>query len=153
MSIVTLTEAPTPESASVHAFEHMMAHRNYFVAMAPLNRFSILPYLLDPIQPRLPNVTEAQDWNLHHQQSHDDTLASLPKYYGITDPEEANETGPDPDDVGLSIGQILRDTNFDNPMQVTWWTFQNHMEHYIANNATFPAPQPTPPPWWMWPFW
>jgi hypothetical protein len=155
MSIVTLTyhhPDPTDAQVSVFAFEHMMATRNYFVAMAPLSRFSLLPYMLDPFP--YPKEQEAHPWNLNHQQAHNDALASLPKAFGATDPEEEGEpVGPDPDDIGLSIGQILRDTNFDNARQVKWWTFQNHMEHYIANNATFPETAPTVPPWWRWPFW
>jgi hypothetical protein len=143
VSIVTITylsEAPTPVEGAVFAFEHMFAHRNYFVAMAPLDRFSILPYLLDPFAPPLPGVIEAQDWNLDHQQAHNDAWNVLPSFYGATQQE-----------AGLAIGQNLRDTNFTNPDQVRWWTFANHREHYIANNATFPPP--TPPPYWMWPFW
>jgi hypothetical protein len=138
MSAATLTyTTPTADAAQINtfAFEHMMATRNYFVAMAPLDRFSVLPYLLDPFQPMPPDIVAAQNWNLNHQQSHNDALLNLPTYYGA------------PVEIGLSVGQILLETNFDIPDQVSWWTFQNWMEHYIADNVMYPDNS------WMWPFW
>jgi hypothetical protein len=146
MSIATIShmpDAPTPEQQAVFEFEHMMAHRNFFIAMSPLYRFNILPYLLDPFEPPLPDVRSGQSWNLDHQQAHNDMLSDLPRYYGGWEDL--------PPELGLSIGQILRDTDFDNPEQVTWWTFANHREHYIANETTFP--EETAPTYWKYPFW
>lgn len=143
MSIATIShmaDDPTPEQQATFEFEHMMAHREYFIAMSPLYRFAVLPYLLDPFQPPLPHVQSGGDWNLDHQQSHNDMLSDLPAFFGDPLPH-----------AGLSIGQILRDTDFDNPEQVTWWTFANHREHYIANEATFP--EATAPISWRFPFW
>jgi hypothetical protein len=132
------------------AFEHAMGHRNYFGAMHPLTRFSVLPYLLDP-----PHGTDISGgpWNLNHQQAHNDAHSALPAQYGI------------PSDLSLNlfIGQNLRDTSSKNPDQLKWWTFANHMEHYVANNTILPgpvAPPPTVPGFpagyrtlWVFPFW
>lgn len=121
------------------SFDHAMAHRNALGVMAPLNRFSIVPYLLDPIMPDEP--TAGDDWNLDHQQAHNDALANLPTHFGAST-------------IGLHIGQILRDTNFDNPEQRKWFEFQNHTEHYIGGNTITPNIQfPPPAPQWTWPFW
>ena len=116
-----------------------MAHRNGLGIMSPLDRFSIVPYLLDPMDPE--NPLSGDSWMLDHQQAHNDAMANLPTEFGAST-------------IGLHIGGILRDYNLDNPEQRTWWTFQNHMEHYVGGNSISPnVPFPPPAPQWMYPFW
>lgn len=119
-------------------FEHAMAHRNGLGVMAPLDRFSIIPYFIDPM---LGNPTPADFWNLNHQSAHNDALANLPTTFGAST-------------IGLHIGGLLRDTDFNNPGQRKWLEFQNHQEHYVGGNSISPNVQiPPPAPQWTYPFW
>jgi hypothetical protein len=128
MSIATLLDYT---DAATFDFEHMMAHRNYFAVMAPLNRFSVLPYLLDP---SYDTGIPASKWHLNHQQAHNDSLNVLPSLYGSTT-------------IGLHIGGNLIDWDLSSPDQLQWWTFANHHEHYIANASTLPLLES------LFPFW
>lgn len=144
MPLATLINPDDP----IFDFEHMMAHRNYFAIMAPLNRFSILPYLLDPSRG---TDIRAGPWHLNHQQSHNDFNGSLPPYW------TAQSIG-----FGIPANQILVDSSLAEAESRTWWTFNNHQQHLIANNAIFPLPtteipaSPSAPGWWTgvtFPFW
>lgn len=115
----------------VFPFEHMMAHRRYFSQMSPLNRFSALPYLLDP--PYDTNI-RASLWHLNHQKSHTDFAASLPANYNATE-------------IGLPLRQPLADSNLADPESRIWWSFAQHREHYLADQAILPLQSGT------WPFW
>ena len=134
MSRVTLLNSNDPS----FAFEHAMAHRNAMGVMSPLDRFSVVPYLLDPEQ----NLAiPGSMWHLDHQQAHNDALTHLPTEFGAPT-------------VGLFIGGILRDYDLDNQAQRTWWTFQNHMEHYVGGNTITPDVYLPPPALqWVYPFW
>jgi hypothetical protein len=66
------------------------------------------------------------NWHQNHMQAHDDSLNALPSEFGQSKL------------VGLRIGQDLRDTDLDDPRKKTWWEFQNHREHYIANGTISP---------------
>lgn len=115
-----------------------MAHRNALGVMSPLDRFSIIPYFVDP---DLGDNRPASMWNLDHQQAHNDALNNLPSAFGATT-------------VGLRIGQNLVDSNLSDPEQRRWWTFQNHMEHYVGGNTITPNTYfPEPAVQWIWPFW
>jgi hypothetical protein len=119
-------------------FEHAMAHRNALGIMAPLDRFSAIPYF---VEPDLGDNRPASMWNLDHQSAHNDALDNLPSYFGATT-------------VGLRIGQNLIDSNLDDAEQRTWFTFQNHMEHMIGGDTILPNTAfPEPAPQWRWPFW
>jgi hypothetical protein len=121
------------------AFDHAMGHRNALGVMSPLNRFAIIPYFIEPMQSDI--GTPGSSWHLDHQTAHDDALEHLPSYFGAAT-------------VGLHIGGILRDTDLDDPRQRTWWTFQNHMEHYVGGNTITPnVAFPPPAPQWVYPFW
>jgi hypothetical protein len=118
--------------------EHAMAHRNALGVMAPLPRFSVIPYLVEPMQVGARPTTQ---WHLNHQQAHDDALSNLPSQFGSTS-------------IGLRIGRDLADYNLEDPRQRTWWIFQNHMEHYIGGSTILPQVQfPPPAPQWTYPFW
>ena len=119
------------------AWEHAMSHRNALGVMAPLDRFSAVPYFVDPM---LDTNVSAGNWHLNHQQSHDDALANFPQYYSSPN-------------LGLRFGQNLVDTDLSNAGQATWWTFLNHMEHYVAGDSVSLRPLPPPFPQWTWPFW
>ena len=135
MSLASLMTMTTADD-QVFAFEHAMNHRTWFGAMAPLTRFSVLPYLLDPMQNT--NIPAGQ-WNLNHQQAHNDALTTLPSYYNAAT-------------YGLPIGHILVDTDLQNQDQLKWWEFQNLVEHQVATATVLPqfAAQNTR---WVYPFW
>lgn len=118
--------------------EHAMAHRNALGVMHPLTRFSIVPYLIDPMQAA---GTPASQWHMNHQQAHNDALDNLPSAFG---------SGT----TGLRVGGILADSDLDKPSQFRWWMFQNHTEHYVGGNTINPNVQlPPPSPQWIYPFW
>ena len=121
-------------------FHHAMAHRAYYQAMGPLSRWSVLPYLLDP-----PSDTarRASKWHLNHQQAHNDAIQALP-------------SGWERPAVGIPSSQILVDSSLADPRSLTWWTFINHQEHYVADNALLPLPNTlnqdgtaASAPWWI----
>lgn len=111
-------------------FEHVNAHRVYLGAMAPLTRFSILPYLLDP---EIQVGQSASIWHLNHQVAHNDALATLPTFYRYSFIEIEEPAR------GLFMGPSVVDTNLDDASQRTWWTFVNHTEHIMANDALLPV--------------
>lgn len=129
MSTAVLINSADP----IFTFEHMMSHRRYFALMAPLIRFSGLPYLLDPAYN---TAIPASDWHLNHQKAHSDFATTLPSSYNAT-----------PTEIGIPTNQPLMDVNLDNPEQLTWWTFTNRMEHYLADSATQPTLSGTYPFW------
>jgi hypothetical protein len=136
-----LTPPPLDDEAATAAwsFEHAMAHRTLLAAMSPLTQFSTIPYsvfMFDPMTDQGVNIP-AGWWNQLHQQAHDDFTNALPSYYGATV-------------AGIPIGQILVDADLSQAEQMTWWTFVNHQEHYIANATLIPLP-PYPP--YPYPYW
>jgi hypothetical protein len=90
-----------------------------------------------------------------------------------TFPPYTQATAIDGGTFGIPQAQILLEGNGGSPENKSWWTFINHQQHYVANNAILPLPtdQPltagTPPgtaivsnPWWWtqrapveFPFW
>lgn len=106
------------------AFEHTMAHRQLWASMAPLDRFSVMPYSLYP-------GTNFSEWHFDHQQAHNDTQGVFPGFFGET--------------VGfLGPAFIIQDYDLNNWGQREWWTFQNHVWHRDAqltqNSETFVFP-------------
>ena len=92
-------------------FHHAMAHRTLLGAMSPLNRFSSIPYLLDPpIGAEYPNGW----WNRNHQQAHNDALNVLE----------------------FKDNHILQEGVPSRPR----WIFVNHQEHYLAAASLPPTP-------------
>jgi hypothetical protein len=115
MPLATLLNPNDP----LFVFEHMMQTQALWTALTDTAGYSVLPYLLDPAYD---TAIPASKWHLNHQQSHDDFNAALPAEYGSTQ-------------IGIPQGAILLDSNLKNPDQLTWWTFINHQEHYIANSS------------------
>jgi hypothetical protein len=146
MSQATLLNSADP----MFTFEHMMQHRQYFPFLPDLSHFSALPYLLDPAQQQ---DIPAGPWHQKHQQAHDDFNASLPPFY--------NYNPADAPSLPFRIMQtnILVEGDKSSRESWTWWTFTNHQEHFIANDAVLPLPLDGPgaPPWWkppiQYPFW
>jgi len=123
VAIVTLLKIPETEvGQKAFSFEHAMAHRQATAVMGPLSQWSILPYFIDPAQF---DASPANKWNLNHQQAHNDFTSDLPAYSTALVP-------------GIPLNQNLVDTNFKNPLSQLWWTFANHQEHFIANQAILP---------------
>ena len=115
------------------SFEHMQAHRRYFAMMAPLDRFSALPYLLDP---PLHTEIRASDWHLNHSKSHIDFARTLPSEYNAPATPERNPAA-----------QPIMDYNLSNTEYIASWSFQQHREHFLADQAVLPLLTGT------WPFW
>lgn len=106
--------------------------------MSPLDRFSVIPYFIDPVGS---SVAPASKYQLNHQQAHDDALRNLPSEFGSTR-------------IGLHFGQNLIDYDLANPASKKMWEFYNHIEHYIGGNTILPNAQfPPPAPQWAYPFW
>lgn len=118
-------------------FEHAMAHRRALGIMAPLSRFTAVPYFIDPEQ----YVDQpASFWHINHQQAHRNALANFPIQYGSAS-------------IGLRIGTTLSDADLADEREARWWEFQNHVEHYVGNKTITPGPAPPPAPQTKYPFW
>lgn len=117
MTIATLLERGNNPAFS---FDHYRSHVDFYGLMAPLSRFSVLPYLIDP---ESDISTPAGVWNLNHQQAHNDFLLTLPAYAGATT-------------TGIPMSQVLVEPGLNDPVQQTWWTFSNLIEHQMGSIAT-----------------
>lgn len=121
------------KNSPTFAFEHAMAHRNMLGGMAPLDQFSVLPYLLDPMQKPNEPVTK---WHLNHQQAHNDAMVTLlSPYYGLVEL------------TGINSHQILIDTPLAEEGPQRWWTFNNQQEHLLAQASILLATELTYPSW------
>ena len=131
MTLATLIENTNTDPA--FAFEHRMAHSRNFGIMSPLSRFSVLPYLLDPV---VDGPDPSSNWNLDHQQAHNDAIASFPPQpfilYG-----RGTTVEPQPPD-GLPFNFILVDTDLNDQGQLPWWELQNLVEHQIMSSIAQP---------------
>jgi hypothetical protein len=136
MALVDLLNPDDP----MFAFQHAMSHRNYLGQMAPLTRFSSIPYWLDPIQAA---DKPSSNWNINHTFAHRDFITTLPAAY--------SPNAPQPPSSGLFIGEDLRDYNLANDEQRRWWTFANQQEHYNADAVTLPMSATRPN--MTFPFW
>jgi hypothetical protein len=110
----------------------MMSHRRYFAAMAPLDRFSALPYVLDP---PYNTALRASGWHLQHHKAHTDFATAVPTSYNSQNRQVA------------VLVQPLMDSDLSKPDDLTWWSFAQHREHYIADQALLPLQTG------KWPFW
>jgi hypothetical protein len=125
----------------------------------PLSQYSVIPYFVDPIAGGIP----AGKYHLNHQQAHNDALRNVPnRYFWQYTTTSVPQPPPNPPltfqtpqmvEYGLRVGANLIDFNLNNKRQRTWWTFQNHMEHYAMASTTVPAPAPKPAPQAFFPFW
>lgn len=116
-----------PFQDETFAFEHSMSHRRLLGSMAPLPRFSTIPYVLNP-------GTNLGDWHQDHQQAHNDFTVTLPGWFGF------------PVTTFIHPGYDLQDTDLRNRNVRTWWTFQNEYTHRIAENIQNSE-------LWIFPFW
>ena len=157
MSQATLLNSSDP----MFAFEHAMQHRQYLAIIPNLPSLSAVPYLLDP--PSRQDVP-AGPWHLNHQQAHNDFNAVLPPFFAYNPADAPNlpfrimQTNilVEGKDRGSDFSLREKKSSREN---WTWWTFTNHQEHYIANNAILPLPSQAPMPPWSsqrpptFPFW
>lgn len=137
MSIATLLNVPADSAGqNAFAFEHAMAHRGVMAVMAPLNQWSAMPYFITPADWK---ARPANNWNLNHQQAHNDYASFLPAYPSDTQPNIPS----------FMDQNILVDTNMADPVSKTWWTFINHRDHFVANELILPLPFAlVTVPWW-----
>lgn len=119
-----------PRSDAIFAFEHAMAHRQLLSAMLPFDRFSLVPYVLDP---QLDN----RMWMQKHQNAQDDFITTIPTW-GLYPGSLPAYPGTLPVRAGENTN--LTDANLKNPGQRTWFTFANWMEHYVGANAWAQVP-------------
>lgn len=132
VSLSTILAPPTAGNLPAWQFEHAMAHRElfgamaiappepvqgeFFVGAAGLNRFTVLPYFIDP-QRNIP------PWHFDHGQAHQDYQNALPIAFGI---ESLGALDPTIDYI---------DTNLAGEGQLIWWTFANHQAHLVAQTV------------------
>jgi hypothetical protein len=116
-SLLTSPSPSNPNQEPTFSFEHAMSHRRLLGAMAPLTRFSVIPY--GPITPGY----NTGDWHLDHEQAHDDFQLTIPGWFGIPTSGIINPVYP------------LVETDFRNEDQLKWWTFHNFQEHLTGENA------------------
>lgn len=114
MSTATLINMDDP----LWVFEEAMATRTLLGGMSPLDRFSVLPYLLDP-------MVDMPFWRLNHQQAQDDAIRTLGVF-----------TIPAP--------QPLQDNKLDSPTARAWFSFVDELEMRIATSV---LPSPLLPAW------
>ena len=110
------------------AFDHIMNHRAFYAAMAPLTTYSVMPYL------PLPDNAPQNDpmWRFNHQSAHNDAMTALPTWpYSIILGLPTTQV-PDPLPIGVPNNQNLVDTDFADRGRRNWWLFSNHSEHYAA---------------------
>lgn len=137
-TLMVLPDVDNSRWRSVWEFDHAMAHRQYLALMAPLNRFSAIPYFIEPLPAPTPPFPRPADlWSLDHQQAHNDYQLSLPSIWGTT------EVG-----FGIPSTQNLIDTDLNAAESRSWWTHANHQQHYIADNAILPLTTPGTYPFW-----
>ena len=101
-------------------FDHQMAHRLPLGAMSPLDRFSPLPYILDPYR-------EGGWWRLLHSTAQDSFIEDLPSW-----PGSRGQEGWPNDGIGLASDQPLFAPDIFKPGHRKWFEFANFQEHRIA---------------------
>jgi hypothetical protein len=107
MPLCSLLQLPIDDRAAQgFVFDHDQAHRDYIIiAGLPSNR----PAIIDPA-PIAYTSRIAGNWHHDHQRSHDDFSLNQTK---------------------AAISQNLIDSTLAEPASLEWWTFVNHMQHYI----------------------
>jgi hypothetical protein len=127
----------TPAERAAFSWEHAMAHRASYGAMPDLSQFSLLPYHLDPLR------LDSSKYLLDHQQAHNDANTHLPTFpYSVWAGRPPVPQEPTPTPIGIPATNNLIDTTG----SMRWWTFANHMEHYLMQAS---LPQTLGP----FPFW
>lgn len=137
MAISTLLNVPDGDAGrNAFAFDHAMAHRDVMAIMAPLDQWSAMPYFIEPTDWK---ASPANDWNLDHQQAHNDYASYLPAYSAASV-------------AGFTWQHILVDSNLADQASLQWWTFLNHQDHFLANSIVLPLPFALATvPWWALP--
>ena len=109
-------------------FWEAMELRQFLGAMSPLTRFSVLPYLLDPM-PEYPGPA-IRFWMLNHQRAQTDAIGTIPTWGW---PGPGFPPYPGALDVAVPENQNLQDIHFTNPAEQIWFGFVNHQELYVAS--------------------
>jgi hypothetical protein len=121
-------------SAAAFGFDHAMRHRSHLGAMSPLDRFSLVPYQIDPER-------NEPFWHLVHGQAHIDFTDTLPSWWYLLHPRQWPNDG-----IGIPSRQPIVDTDLTNESKRNWWEFVNNQEHLAAEASTTNATL-------VWPFW
>jgi hypothetical protein len=107
MAQASLLYSPEDERARLaFEFDHDQTHRRYidFIGGPGV----ALSPVLDPTSQ---TDRPATLWHLNHQRAHADFTSAL----------------------SIPLTQILLDSNLSDKGDLTWWTFANHQEHYLAD--------------------
>jgi hypothetical protein len=107
------------------AFSHAMSHREALGAMFPLERFSVVPYLLDPM------MLDNGMWRLNHQRAQDDMISTQPTW------------GLFPGTMPPYPGQLQTAVGDSKPLideQLRWLVFTNWIESFVASAAVSQVP-------------
>jgi hypothetical protein len=119
MSIDTLMTGGSDQNPSF-GLEHRAWHQVMVDAITPLSnytQFAIEPAYFDP-RSRAAGLP-ATMWQLKHQNAHDNAAEYLPPFYGSSA-------------VGMNAGQILLDSDLEQPSELIWSLFVNLQLHYAA---------------------
>jgi len=117
MAIDTLMVGGSEQNPSF-GLEHRANHQIMLEAIGSRGvQFAIEPYNFDPRAAfaGLP----ASMCQVKHQNAHDEAAADLPPFHGSTA-------------VGMNAGQILVDSDLEEPSGLTWSLFVNLQLHYAA---------------------
>jgi hypothetical protein len=119
MAIDTLMAGGAMQSPSF-GLEHRAWHQVIINTITPLSnytQFAVEPYLFDPRT--LEAGAPATMWQLKHQNAHDNAAEFLPPFFGSSA-------------VGMNAGQILLDSDLEQPSELIWSLFVNLQLHYAA---------------------
>ena len=119
MAIDTLMAGGSAQNPSF-GLEHRAWHQVIINTITPLSnyaQFAVEPYLFDPRT--LEAGAPATMWQLKHQNAHDNAAEYLPPFYGSTA-------------RGMNTGQILVDSDLDQPTELIWSLWVNLQLHYAA---------------------
>jgi hypothetical protein len=122
MALATLLNlnVDDPRAFATFFFEEAMSHRTQLGAMNPLDRFSALPYFIDP-----PMITNGM-WKLDHQSAQSDANSTIPTW-GSPDPNY-----PGTLHVSVPETRSIIDVNFSDQRERTFWVFWNHHDQFVA---------------------
>lgn len=115
MALCSLLNLPTDDrEAHGFVFDHDQEHRREMLVGSGRSSLAALqPNIIDPAP--IDNTSRrAGNWHQDHQRAHDDFYLAQAK---------------------VPSNQNMIDSNLAEPASLAWWTFVNHMQHYIAQQT------------------
>jgi hypothetical protein len=116
MSIDTLMVGGSQQNPAF-GWEHRASHQVILTALPRAIQYAFEPYYFDPRS--VAAGAPATMWQLKHQNAHDVAAEFLPPFYGSKA-------------VGMNTGQILVDSDLEEPTGLKWSLFVNMQLHYAA---------------------